>query len=193
MLRSLLLAACLILVGPPIGSAKEFASHPDDNWQQLSKIIADKSIDPNWRAADGRSIVLLQLTYGSEETAVEMIKRAERVNVWKEGDDGRLMTIAIMLGSQAIVRVLLSLGETPNNTDSPDDPPLITAAVFGRLEIMRMLIKAGAKIDQATPEGATPIIRALVSGKPMAARLLVDAGVDLKNYSKNELSRSLVF
>jgi len=167
--------------------------YPENDWQTLSTLLADKSISPNWRTPDGRSIVLLHLQYGAEAKAVELLKGAKRAKVWYEGKAERLMLLAAMWNAQQIVKTLLAFGETPNSLSVQDESPLMLAASHGNLEIMRMLIHAGADVNYKAAYGKAAVHSALRGGQDMAIHILIDAGLRLESYKANEFAYSLVF
>jgi hypothetical protein len=189
MKQSMVLGIVLLLIGVSPGEASVPPSYPERDWRALSTLLADKSISPSWRAPDGRSIVSLQLLYGSEERAIALLKKGKRSGVPYEG----LMSLAVVRGSQRMVQTLLSVGETPNAASGQQESPLMEAAYFGHLEIMRMLIKAGADINYVNAKMQGAVHRALQKGGSMAVNILIDAGLDLERYKADELKNSLVF
>jgi ankyrin repeat protein len=168
------------------------ARYPENNWRALSALLMDKSISADWKAPDGRSIIALQLLYGSEERAIALVRKKGKRNISKiDGDDG-FMSLAISVGSQRMVQTLLSLGESSNAVRGIEEPPLMEAAYFGRLEIMRMLISAGADVNYANTVGEGAVHRALQRGHGMAFNILVDAGLNLEKLRADEVKDSLV-
>lgn len=184
------LGICIAFCSAASGSLP--SNELQDDWRQLSAALANVK-QPDWRDRDGYSIALLHLRYGSEERAVDFIRRAKPVNTWMEPRGTRLLNIAAGMGSQQAVKALLARGESPNSLSGNSYSPLMEAAWRGRLEVMRILIRAGADVNYFNSAGESAIMLALSAGYGRAARLLVDAGVDLDEYRASDRTKSLVF
>lgn len=83
------------------------------------------------------------------------------------------------------VRLLISNGANPNQTDEESRTGLHYGAMSGNLRIIAILIKAGAKLDPKEKLGNTTLHLAIERDQVEAAQLLLDAGaaVDAENKS----------
>jgi hypothetical protein len=70
------------------------------------------------------------------------------------------------------LRVRLSSGANPNDSDDKGWTPLIAAAYSGNVAATRLLLESGAVIDARTEFGKTALDVALASGKTQVAALL---------------------
>lgn len=184
----------LVVGGIGLASATTPDVSPEDDWQKLSALLADRTVSADWRDSHGHSIVYLQLLYGSEQAAVDYLQSDKPRKIRMEGND-RLMSAAIRVGSQRVVSALLSGGETPNSIAANNESPLMQATSLGRLEIMRMLLRAGAEIDYSINLGRrrAAVHEALEHGETRALHLLIDAGLNLDRYRKEQSTDSLIF
>ncbi len=86
---------------------------------------------------------------------------------------------AVTTGNEEALRQHIAAG-TDINTKDPfgGSSPLITAAVFGKIEMASILIDAGADLNFRNNDGSTALISAAFFGRPEIVQLLLDAGAD---------------
>src|SRR5437899_4703247 len=90
------------------------------------------------------------------------------------------------------VRLLLSNGTNPNQTDEESRSGLHYAAMSGNLRIIAILIKAGARLDPKEKLGNTPLHLAVERDQAEAAKLLLDAGAAVDPESKSGMTPLMV-
>src|SRR5438132_4105428 len=86
------------------------------------------------------------------------------------------------------VRLLISNGANPNQTDEESRTGLHYGAISGNLRIIAILIKAGARLDPKEKLGNTPLHLAGERAQVQAARLLLDAGATVDAENKNGMT-----
>lgn len=86
------------------------------------------------------------------------------------------------------VRLLISNGANPNQTDEESRSGLHYAAMSGNLRIIAILLKAGAKLDPKEKLGNTPLHLAVERDQIEAAQLLLDAGAAVDPENKNGMT-----
>jgi uncharacterized protein len=85
---------------------------------------------------------------------------------------------AVAEGNAQAVQLLLDQGAQVNSPNLPGFPPLLTAALFGRLKLAQLLLKHGADPDLRYEGRVTPLLCAVRAGDASLVRLLLKAGVD---------------
>lgn len=186
----------LTLVLSPILSFAEQRNVPvqgtEENWKSLEALLRRQDVSGDWRDDHGHSLVYLHLFFGSEKVAAELLRNSRQSGVWKESNV-RLMNLAVVERSQAVVGALLKRGESPDAISDREECPLELATLDGRLEIMRMLIRAGANLECSHSKASNPLQTALKKGQWRAASLLIDAGANLKSMRSAPHQSSLLF
>jgi uncharacterized protein len=86
------------------------------------------------------------------------------------------------------VRLLVSNGVNPNQTDEEARTGLHYGAMSGNLRIIAILIKAGARLDPKEKLGNTPLHLAVERDQIEAAQLLLDAGAVVDPENKNGMT-----
>jgi len=86
------------------------------------------------------------------------------------------------------VRLLVSNGANPNQTDEEQRTGLHYGAMSGNLRIIAILIKAGARLDPKEKLGNTPLHLAVERDQVEAAKLLLDAGAAVDAENKNGMT-----
>jgi uncharacterized protein len=86
------------------------------------------------------------------------------------------------------VRLLISNGANPNQSDEESRSGLHYAAMSGNLRIIAILIKAGARLDPKEKLGNTPLHFAVERDQAEAAQLLLDAGAAVDPENKNGMT-----
>jgi hypothetical protein len=83
---------------------------------------------------------------------------------------------AVAEGDAQAAAVLFDKGVLVNTPSLPGLPPLLTAALFGRLELARLLLMRGADPNLRYECRVTPLLCAVRAGDVEMVRLLLDAG-----------------
>src|SRR6266478_5911098 len=90
------------------------------------------------------------------------------------------------------VRLLISNGANPNQSDEESRTGLHYAAMSGNLRIIAILIKASARLDPKEKLGNTPLHLAVERNQAEAAKLLLDAGAAVDPESKSGMTPLMV-
>jgi RNA polymerase sigma factor (sigma-70 family) len=87
---------------------------------------------------------------------------------------------AIERDEQELVKLLLEAGAAPDGRCgcATEEPPLWTAAVFGRVAAARLLLARGAAPDATAASGTTPLHVAAMRGHAELVEVLLAAGAD---------------
>jgi len=86
---------------------------------------------------------------------------------------------AIIAGDTEKVKQLIASGADINAVEpGSGSTPLVTAAMFDRIEIAKMLLKAGASIDAKNYDGSTALHTAAFFCRPDMVKLLLENGAD---------------
>jgi ankyrin repeat protein len=104
------------------------------------------------------------------------------------GDYHENVARAAKQNDSGTVRLLLSNGGNPNQSDEESRSGLHYAAMSGNLRIIAILIKAGAKLDPKEKLGNTPLHLAVERDQAEAAQLLLDAGAAVDPENKNGMT-----
>ncbi|MBC3874316.1 ankyrin repeat domain-containing protein [Undibacterium flavidum] len=185
--------AIFLLSTPALATAPNSeACHQSSNWTAIKIALHDKKISPKWRDGCGRSLILLNVLYGSESAAIKHFYRAKKLNIFVDNEQ-IIMKMAIKQNLQRFVSVILKNGESSNSIDKKDYSPLMVAASVGNLEMMRLLINSGAKLYYEPYENQNAINFALKNGSPYAFDLLVDSGVKLSYHRQQKNEGELIF
>jgi len=120
------------------------------------------------------SLLILVAAFNSQPVSAEN-------NV--EGSESSYQTpdihTAIIAGDTEKVKQLIASG-TDINVIEPGSgsTPLLTAAMFDRIEIAKMLLKAGASINAKNYDGSTALHTAAFFCRPDMVKLLLENGAD---------------
>ncbi len=87
------------------------------------------------------------------------------------------ITLACIVGSTAIAKLLLEAGANPDIPDSSETNTLIHAAGKGNVELMRLLLQFGAKLRSKENFGYLALYAATAQGCLEGMKLLLEAGV----------------
>eukprot|EP01052_Picozoa_sp_SAG31_P008755 SAG31_NODE_447_length_15579_cov_5.713871_14_plen_210_part_00 len=126
----------------------------DDFVQDVAALI-EQSIEDgtaaDYRDEDGRSLVLLAVVSGDQQSLLDLMAVEEiDVNAAAGNDEvrtfGTPLIAASFLNRPAMVETLLAAGADPNlkGDDDEERTPLIAAAEFGYTDIAAQLMEAGA-------------------------------------------------
>jgi ankyrin repeat protein len=93
---------------------------------------------------------------------------------------------AVRDGNLSEVQRLINNGANVNSVDSAGSPPLVDAALSGRLEIAGFLLARGADSDaRNTENGATALQYAILSSRTAMAQLLLASGAHANSVSRD--------
>ena len=84
--------------------------------------------------------------------------------------------------------LLLDKGTPVNAPNLPGFPPLLTAALFGRVELAELLLRRGADPNLPYEGTVTPLLCAVRSGNLDMVRLLLEQGADVSLRGSRGLS-----
>jgi len=134
-----------------------------------------------------------------------MHRRPERVqeamdHKWRDDvvvekqDAVTALHVAAALGLCKIVRLLLSLGASPNATDRYGLTPLHYAADFGCARCVHLLINAGAQVDKELPKQGvkTPLRYAIAMANTDAVTILLKKGAIL-HFQSSTIEDTLLY
>jgi len=112
------------------------------------------------------------------EIAHTLLQHGASVSL-KDNDNHSLLSQAVDLDDDdhpgaaiAIIKLLLTAGEDPNEEDQWNRPPLF---MVDSVEIAQLLIRAGAKVNRRDSTGGTALMYAF---DPEIAKLLLESGAD---------------
>jgi ankyrin repeat protein len=104
---------------------------------------------------------------------------------------------AVAEGDAGAVELLLDKGAYLNTPSVPGFPPLLTAALLGRIRMTRLLLRRGADPNLRFVGTVTPLLCAVRSGNLELVKLLLEAGADSsakgRNLSPLELAEACGF
>jgi hypothetical protein len=108
----------------------------------------------------------------------EFLKEGKDINGVDEAGH-TLLCIAIMSGSNDVVRFLIDNGADVNRRSDSDTFPLMYAVCYKNTEIVRLLLERGADIDTKTSNNWTALTYAAIGeAKEDIMRLLIESGAD---------------
>jgi ankyrin repeat protein len=105
------------------------------------------------------------------------------------------LKIAVRIGNEAVVRVLLEGGANADRTNAFQPTALHSAANYGYLNVCRVLLDWGAKVNPVDKWKDTPLHYAAWAGHLSVVKLLVERGADVrlrngKGLTASEAARS---
>lgn len=159
-------------------------------WDDITRVLADQRISPEWRDGYGRGAAYYHLVFGSEDRALWYL-RQEKDHGRSQADD-YLLDVAVMVGSQRVVQWLTDAGASMRAGERDSASPLMLAAEAGHLEIMRMLLRKGADPD-ASIDGMTAAHFAVRGKSAYSLSLLLDSGLDLQRLRRDKSGFNLLF
>ncbi|GMH33804.1 hypothetical protein BSKO_01638 [Bryopsis sp. KO-2023] len=92
----------------------------------------------------------------------------------------RPLHMAVIIGNQDIVEVLIQAGADPNSENSNGATPVHMASQLAEVEILLQLIKAGGDVNARTATSEeTPLHIAAVHDTPAIIQILLEAGAEI--------------
>ena len=138
-------------------------------------------------SSDGhkRELALFKAVNGNDLAMAEQyIKAGANIN-YSEPFLGTPLLWAVEIGSEDMVRLLLSRKAKPD-ISMDENPPLIRAAEVGNEAIFSMLMKARANIHARDHDGNTPLMRASKAKGQRMVALLLKAGAKVNDINRYE-------
>ncbi len=87
--------------------------------------------------------------------------------------------LAIQLGLENMVEILLDMGASPEVRDVKEETPLTTAIEYTYPSIVGMLLDHGADANAKEADGSTPLIHAIILELPFVVDMLLEHGADV--------------
>ncbi|MFA5266192.1 MAG: ankyrin repeat domain-containing protein [Opitutaceae bacterium] len=94
----------------------------------------------------------------------------------KSTDGDTPLLLAVVLGHQQAVKVLLESGASVEARNADHDTPLLVATSRGNPEIVQLLLKKGAKPNAMKPDGTTALLLATALGNVAIVEMLLESG-----------------
>ncbi|HSS20837.1 MAG TPA: ankyrin repeat domain-containing protein [Pyrinomonadaceae bacterium] len=142
-----------VISGDSKGQALTLAASVGD--LEMVKLLLRSDADANFRAAEGRTVLMGAATEGFFALC---------------GNDSR---IASYPGNTEIIQELLNAGVRLDDQDDKGNTALMLATTHGRSASVYLLIKAGANVNLRNKDGWTAL--KLADGKPTIAEMLLCA------------------
>jgi len=156
LLRSILLALCLIIVNGPSKSS----------------------------AATARDLALIGAAGRGDLGVVEALIR-EGASVKERDERGRTALLAATQADQiSVARMLIAAGADVNAKDNNEDSAYLYAGAEGRNEILKMTLAGGADLKSVNRYGGTALIPAAHHGHVETVRILLDTAIDKNHVNK---------
>lgn len=144
---------------------------------KVMEYLAEQGVEINPPTTDGNLLIHDLIMAGNTETVGWLLQRGVDPNLLREHDKFSLLLVAVNVGEQAILEMLLSAGADPSIADARGIMPLHSAAADDNLDAIRALVKAGAPLE---PEGDDfpPLSFAARDDRLEAAKLLIELGAN---------------
>ena len=125
-----------------------------------------------------------EIIHADQNVLSALVTRPPRVHF---GQDRSLLRLAVLSGSEAVLRQLIKIGIVNLNTkDAEGRTPIHYAALYGHSTMVDILISAKAEIDLEDNNGETPLFFAVRSQQPEIIGTLLVAKADPKKRNKRE-------
>ena len=148
----------------------------------IVKILLDGGADPNQPDSADRSPLSETIKNGHYKVAHLLMNTGAHAV-------GRHMVEAAVVGSEDIVKLLLSRGISPNARDELDRIPLTEALFYGHEDAIRLLIRQGAYLDHLPQSEAQGMLAtSSQEGNRFLVRLLLALGAKADSTDPFELS-----
>jgi ankyrin repeat protein len=160
--------------------------------------------DPN-RLINGTTPLLAAIYYSRPETALEstgIVRQLagagadlnQTASLPEAGPPATPLVLAVSLGDEPMVALLLELGADAGIPGWQGMTPLMEAARVGRTDIVRRLLQVGAQVDRTDSLGRTALGWAALTGRSETAAALLRQGAstdlaDLDGKSPLDLAR----
>lgn len=162
---------------PDAQVAAMVAAARSGNFREVDTLIA-KGADVNYRGAQGITPIAWVVAAGDSRAAAHLLDAKADPNA-KLPKNSSAMSIAVELGTPAMLEQLLKKGGNPNLRGQDDDPLLHRAAYKQRKEQIDLLLKYGADINGVNEhDKGTAAAAAIVVGRFDLAVYLVERGLN---------------
>lgn len=155
--------------------------------------LLDAGADPNEKAVDGRTPLIVAVQNGSLEIVRLLLDHKADVNAKNEDGETALMSASGSYDdNSAIVRLLLENGADPNVAGTNGETALHKAASSNNAATMRLLLERGANSNARDSQQDTPLLKVTLSlhgfqyqAKPEHIELLLSHGADVNAADKD--------
>jgi ankyrin repeat protein len=164
----------LILIKSSESSPDIFKAVEDDDFEEVSKLLADNSGLVNNKNSFGLPPLYLAIKACNKKMAALLIFYGANINE-KINNVESTLHHAVSCDDQAeMVLLLAANGAGANETNNDNMTPLHTAAILGSRRTVSILILAGAELNPRDKNGNTPLDLAVTNGHKKIAKLLLN-------------------
>jgi ankyrin repeat protein len=173
-------AAALALLLPGDLMAGDLAeSIRDGDRAAVQRLLANKDVDVNARAADGSTPLMWAVHRVDHELVARLLARGADPDA-RNVLGATALTEAVALADERLVKMLLDAGADPNLGNDDAQTPLMLAARVGSLPIVKMLVEAGADVNAREQyRGQTALMWAVDGRHADVAAFLIRKGAQV--------------